>query len=134
MIEDLIRVEVDAAVEPAWALSRSMSARVRPAPKAPTLRKFRRCSPSQNVCRRPRNVSMEGSSRGGEKEGGLRAGFQAAIGYYRVRPLEAIEKHESGQRIPVGAEFRFLKLRAGSRHPLLALWHFGLRRYCFHPQ
>src|SRR5262245_36502372 len=54
---------------PAWAFSRSMSARVRPAPKAPIWRKLRRCRPSQNTWRRPRKASMDESS-GRGKQGG----------------------------------------------------------------
>src|SRR3954451_18516599 len=40
------------------ALSRSMSASVRPAPKAPICMKLRRETPSQNCWREPRNRSM----------------------------------------------------------------------------
>src|SRR5881227_416066 len=42
------------------ALARSMSARVRPAPKAPIWRKLRRLTPSQKPCGEPRNRSMDG--------------------------------------------------------------------------
>src|SRR5438270_399606 len=42
----------------AAARIRSMSARVRPAPNAPTLRKLRRLTPSQNPCRSPQMVNM----------------------------------------------------------------------------
>src|SRR6516165_5240961 len=40
------------------ARSRSMSARVSPAPNAPICKKFRRVSPSQNRCRAPMSVNM----------------------------------------------------------------------------
>src|SRR5262245_49670992 len=40
------------------ALSLSMSAKVRPAPNAPILRKLRRLRPSQKPCLFPRNVNI----------------------------------------------------------------------------
>src|SRR5438067_9885604 len=39
-------------------LARSMSARVSPAPNAPTWRKSRRDTPSQNLCAEPRKRNM----------------------------------------------------------------------------
>src|SRR5262249_34862105 len=48
-----------AGVELALALARSMSASVRPAPKAPILRKLRRLMPSQKRCLAPQMVSIE---------------------------------------------------------------------------
>src|ERR1022692_1138590 len=44
---------------PAFACKRSISARVKPAPKAPILRKVRRLTPSQNPCLDPRNVNIQ---------------------------------------------------------------------------
>src|SRR5271165_1838248 len=41
------------------ACRRSISASVRPAPKAPILRKLRRLTPSQNRCRSPQKVNMD---------------------------------------------------------------------------
>src|SRR5205809_3331794 len=52
--------------------TRSMSARVRPAPKAPIWRKSRRLAPSQNLWDEPRNRSMTGPSKGRGWEGGKR--------------------------------------------------------------
>src|SRR5207253_10057736 len=50
MMADLgVEVGAAAGVLVAIALERSMSARVRPAPKAPILRKLRRLMPSQNL-------------------------------------------------------------------------------------
>src|SRR3954463_3036595 len=57
MMADFIGLDAEPAGA-AVARRRSWSARVRPAPKAPSLRKLRRCRPSQNVWRLPRNVSM----------------------------------------------------------------------------
>src|SRR5438132_7381356 len=52
------RAEPPAGVLLAWALARSMSASVRPAPKAPIFRKLRRDTPSQNCWAEPRRFNI----------------------------------------------------------------------------
>jgi hypothetical protein len=48
----------DEVVVPAIARSRNMSASVRPAPRAPILRKLRRLMPSQKRCLAPKIVNI----------------------------------------------------------------------------
>src|SRR5439155_17728814 len=63
MMADLLvvpRFGVAAVLLPS-ARERSMSASVRPAPKAPIFRKLRRLRPSQKRCLLPRIVSMVGT-------------------------------------------------------------------------
>src|SRR4051812_48119226 len=71
MMADLAAEDV-AVLAP--SLARSISASVRPAPKAPTCRKLRREMPSQNFCRFPHSVSIGRTPQKGVKALPVRGG------------------------------------------------------------
>src|SRR5437588_8584943 len=77
----------------ACARKRSMSASVRPAPKAPMRRKFRRERPSQNCWRAPRMVNMAGPL--GRKEPGRQGAVGEDGGRYCPNPTLCLRQEQA---------------------------------------
>src|SRR5262245_17174621 len=109
MMADLVDVVWAVWCDAAPARRRSMSASVRPAPKAPICRKLRRDKPSQKRCLAPQNVSMAGPPKQRRRQELL-----ADTELYLGRSGRAID-------LPLGdkctqSDFRSIGMRTRPRH------------------